>query len=109
MGKKAAAAAAGPNRGRVSPSVGDGGGKRGRTTQMQLCWSCQNAVATADGRRGCEWSRELRPVPGWTAKLVRKAVMGLTWSVTQCPKYTPDGPGKEVAHGWTGSRRRRKC
>ena len=96
MDKKTAAFAAGPNSGRDSPSVGDGGGK-GPTTKAQLCWSCQNAVPTEDGRRGCEWSRELRPVPGWTAKLVRKAVMGLTWSVTQCPKYIPDLPRKVVA------------
>lgn len=108
MDKRAAAAAARSHRGRVSPPVGDGGG-RGRTPQMQLCWSCQNAIPSENGQRGCEWSRELRPVPGWTAELVQKAVMGLTWSVTQCPKYIPDGPGEGVAHGWTGSRRRRKC
>lgn len=99
MVQKTAAFAAGPNSGRVSPSVGDGGGK-GRTTKMQLCWSCRNAVATADERWGCEWSRELRPVPGWTAELVQKAVMGLTWSVTRCPKYIPDRPGEGSPIGY---------
>lgn len=61
----------------------------------QLCWSCQNAVPTEDGRRGCEWSLDFRPVPGWTAERVGKSVIGKTWSVKACPKYIPDRPRKE--------------
>lgn len=69
---------------------------KGEQRSQQLCWNCQNAVPTEDGRRGCEWSRDLRPVPGWTVELVHKAVMGLTWSITECPKYIPDPPRKEL-------------
>lgn len=67
------------------------------TCPAQLCWGCENAVPTEDGRRGCEWSRDLRPVPGWTAKMVPNKLGG-TWSITECPKYIPDGQRKEVAY-----------
>ena len=32
-----------------------------------LCWSCANAVPSADGKRGCSWSIGLKPVKGWDA------------------------------------------
>lgn len=70
---------------------------RGEQRSQQLCWTCQNAVSSETTGRGCEWSRDLRPVPGWTAEMTHKAVMGLTWSITECPKYIPDQPRKEMA------------
>ena len=68
----------------------------GERTSQQLCWSCQNAVASEITGRGCEWSRDLRPVPGWTAEMIRKPGYGETWSITECPKYIPEPPRKEM-------------
>ena len=65
--------------------------KRGAAPQ-QLCWSCQNAVPSEDGRRGCAWSTELRPVPGWDAEMVAKPGFGYTWRIFGCPQYVPDAP-----------------
>lgn len=65
---------------------------------MQLCWSCRNAVPTEDGACGCEWSREFRPVPGWTAEALEKPGFGLTWRITECPKYMMDPPREGVPY-----------
>ncbi len=65
------------------------------TNPQQLCWQCAHAVPTLDGRHGCEWSVDLRPVPGWTAEMVTKTSFGLTWSITACPKYMPEPQRKE--------------
>ena len=67
------------------------------TYPMQLCWSCQNAVPTEDGR-GCEWSREFQPVPGWTAEMTTKCGYGVTWCVTECPKFVADQPREGVRY-----------
>lgn len=58
----------------------------------QLCWTCVNAVP--DGKHGCCWSRELEPVPGWTAEKDNKGG-NKTYRITKCPDYVPDPP-KEV-------------
>lgn len=60
------------------------------TRTQQLCWSCRNAVPSEVTGRGCEWSRDLRPVPGWEAEAVNKGAMGLTWSIKKCPKYVAE-------------------
>lgn len=65
------------------------------TNPQQLCWSCRNAVPTEDGRRGCSWSREFRPVPGWTAELAAKTGFGLTWCIIGCPEFREDPPRRE--------------
>lgn len=65
---------------------------------QQLCWSCQNAVPSLDGRRGCEWSMDLRPVPGWTAEMVTKTSFGSTWRITACPKYMPEPTRRAVVY-----------
>lgn len=59
---------------------------------QQLCWTCRNAVPSRRTGRGCEWSRGLKPVPGWVAEPIHKAVIGDTWLVRACPKYQPDPP-----------------
>lgn len=56
-----------------------------------LCWSCDKAVC------GCSWSREFKPVEGWTAvrrdvrvwDRVRK-VTTESYFVKDCPGYVPD-------------------
>lgn len=34
---------------------------KGKGGPFSLCWDCQNACS------GCDWSRSLEPIPGWTA------------------------------------------
>lgn len=46
-----------------------------------LCWTCQNAVPAFNGK-GCKWSREFKPVAGWTAEK-----RGESYFVKACPKY----------------------
>lgn len=65
---------------------------------QQLCWSCLHAVPSEITGRGCEWSRDLRPVPGWEAEMVNKGSMSLTWSIRRCPKYVAEPPGREVQY-----------
>ena len=61
---------------------------------QSLCWSCQNAVPSADGRRGCEWSIFKRPVEGWTAQESwQTGIHGgrlRSYKVISCPKYKED-------------------
>lgn len=65
--------------------------------EKTLCWECRNAVPSAVTGRGCEWSKWLQPVPGWTAEGVKRATLGDTWIVHACPKYIPDRPRKASA------------
>lgn len=59
--------------------------------QGSLCWSCINAVPSADGKRGCSWSRNGEPVEGWDAKMQRVKVNRgssvVSYHVKSCPKY----------------------
>lgn len=69
--------------------------RRGKTDRsLSLCWSCQNAVPSADGRRGCEWSISKKPVEGWTAQESwQTAIHGeklRSYKVLSCPKYKED-------------------
>mgnify|MGYP005756871875 CR=1 FL=1 len=64
-----------------------------------LCWSCANAVPSADGERGCPWSLEGKPVEGWSArrrdiqlqspKKKDKARSVESYLVVACPLYRP--------------------
>lgn len=64
-------------------------------TPATLCWDCKNAVATADRKHGCSWSRWFRPVDGWEA--VRKDVrvisggtqerLSESYIVKKCPQF----------------------
>ncbi len=51
----------------------------------QICWTCENATG------GCEWSRSLDPVPGWTAEKLSSfgeaAVGKPRYRIFKCPKY----------------------
>ena len=40
--------------------------KRNRA-QGTLCWECAHAAPLVDGSRGCPWSEDIVPVPGWIA------------------------------------------
>ena len=62
-----------------------------------ICWRCQNAVPDPDRNRGCEWSRRLKPVKGWTAAetfVIRwdggKQRKIVSARVIDCPKFIPD-------------------
>ena len=61
---------------------------------QSICWSCQNAVPSADGSRGCEWSIKKQPVEGWTAQESwQTAIHGeklRSYKVLSCPKYKED-------------------
>lgn len=58
-----------------------------------LCWKCKNAV------KGCCWSKNFIPVPGWLAipTKIKQYAVGLngyktidSFRVVKCPKFEPD-------------------
>lgn len=56
-----------------------------------LCWNCQNATG------GCNWSRNLTPVEGWTATpiKIKRTVQDIRGSISgyqihSCPEYVPE-------------------
>lgn len=53
--------------------------------KQTLCWDCENSW-TGD----CEWSRHLKPVPGWEAEETKKQTIGKTYCVIECPKFKRD-------------------
>ena len=61
---------------------------------LSLCWYCANAVPSRDGERGCSWSVEGNPVPGWKAskrKIRARSWHGVkvidTFFVRKCPMF----------------------
>lgn len=50
-----------------------------------LCWNCKRFV------KDCQWIRNLKPIPGWTAKkteiLSSKGKTLPSYHVTECPLY----------------------
>lgn len=56
-----------------------------------ICWECANAVPDKQGRHGCSWSCERKPVQGWTAKRSRvKLWPGQyinSYCVRECPEF----------------------
>lgn len=67
------------------------------TTKNTLCWGCQHAVPNYDGTRGCSWSREGKPVEGWTAepsKIKHSDASGIgycrSYHVISCPQFLAD-------------------
>lgn len=61
---------------------------RRRKEEETLCWICQNAVPNRAGR-GCNWSKQLKPVPGWrTRELGAEAADG--YFVEECPLFLPE-------------------
>lgn len=60
-----------------------------QSKNQTLCWTCKNAVPMLFGSdyvQGCEWSIDLKPVPGWKAK---KTVCDdrISYRVKTCPKF----------------------
>ena len=55
-----------------------------------LCWTCRNAVPNLDGSRGCSWSKELKPVEGWTARKTHFRYGKFGFLVKKCPEYEYD-------------------
>lgn len=52
-----------------------------------LCEMCENAVPSKT--RGCEWSRDLEPVPGWDAMpTINNGIR--SFKVIACPKHIPE-------------------
>jgi len=48
----------------------------------QICWDCNKACG------GCRWSREFKPIPGWTATYVPNRPQNpATYSITGCPEF----------------------
>lgn len=50
-----------------------------------LCWGCAHAVPNPGKGRGCEWSKEFLPVPGWVASV--RASFPDSYLVKSCPKF----------------------
>lgn len=55
--------------------------------QDQLCWRCKNACG------GCRWSREFKPIPGWTAVPTFKDRSN-TYNILKCPEFKPEKRGQ---------------
>lgn len=70
--------------------------KRKTNYAKTLCWDCQNAVPSRDGKRGCSWSRKLIPVDGWQAEPTEKRDsfdrVCASYLVKACPLFIPDEP-----------------
>lgn len=61
--------------------------QRRRDENGQLCWRCKNACG------GCNWSKYLKPVEGWTADpVIVKDVNGdfSSYSIKKCPEFIKD-------------------
>ena len=62
--------------------------------KANICFDCQRACGD------CSWSEydldrktaRLKPVEGWTAKLVKYQDSGYTYEITECPLFIPDKP-----------------
>lgn len=54
------------------------------TDNFQPCWTCKNACG------GCSWSREFKPVNGWTAEksvIPGNRELSETYKIISCPEY----------------------
>jgi len=52
--------------------------------KFQLCWTCKNACG------GCSWSREGKPVEGWTAEpthIETNRYYADSYKILKCPQY----------------------
>ena len=80
--------------------------KDGLSGRGTICWKCRNAVP--EGEYGCSWSRELKPVPGWTAVSHNIKVYPAwgrelgqeSFKVVDCPEFIPDPPREEKPEHW---------
>lgn len=59
---------------------------KGKTSD-QPCWDCKNACG------GCSWSKNLTPVKGWEAKIVKRKYcedneeLNYTYKIISCPQF----------------------
>lgn len=54
--------------------------------KSQLCFTCARSCG------GCSWSRELIPVPGWTAvRTLDARGRPYSYAVSACPEYVREG------------------
>ena len=54
-----------------------------------ICFDCENAVPDNKGR-GCPWSKNFEPVPGWEAKrvyIVNATYITDSYEITKCPMF----------------------
>lgn len=64
---------------------------------LSLCWRCANSTNS-----GCSWSREFKPVRGWTAEKKIQQVQTranvkrpvISYRVFDCPQFTDDTKGR---------------
>jgi hypothetical protein len=59
-----------------------------KSQRRTKCWICKNAFG------GCSWSREFKPVEGWTAERNDMKVHNRwdeSYIVDDCPEFVPDG------------------
>ena len=57
-------------------------------TTRSICWDCERACC------GCSWSKDFKPVKGWTAIPTKMKLKGNqttgTYIVTECPDFKRD-------------------
>lgn len=66
---------------------------------VTLCLMCKKYCG------GCNWARSLKPVEGWTARIIYNkdnTAIKNAW-VGWCPKFLPDEKIKEIFTKWEGS------
>lgn len=69
-----------------------------RNSNQTICWGCDNACG------GCSWSREFKPVEGWTATrrdLLMTNGTKESYIVHECPEFVPDPPLEERKKKWS--------
>ena len=52
--------------------------------EFTRCWTCKKACG------GCSWSREFKPVAGWTAQetyIISNGEYAASYQITACPEY----------------------
>lgn len=61
-----------------------------QTFKQTLCWRCQNATGH------CDWSKNFKPVKGWTAKETRIYDKVQSFIVISCPEFEEDKKKEET-------------
>ena len=68
-------------------------GQRKAASPSTICFNCKNSCPNPIKGIGCEWSENLKPVPGWEAirEDIRPNIIGRTplvsYVVVSCPKF----------------------
>lgn len=64
--------------------------RRAMRRAPSICWDCDHSVPCLEERRGCRWSIEEKPVPGWEA-----IKTGTSYRVIRCPKFRKSEGGRD--------------